>query len=131
MSELNLSMLQQLAEKMDDDTDTDSNDTSSMLEGNKSENLRKASAAMQDLYQFVPGDLIQWKPMLQNRIQPAYGEPVVVIEALTEPLIDSSNDSGSPYFREPLDIVVGELDSDDDFLLWHLDSRRMEHFKIS
>jgi len=131
MSEFNLSMLRQLAEQMDDDSDTDSNDSNKIPQGNKSENLRKAGEAMREIHQFVPGDMIQWKPMLKNKKQPVYGEPVVVIEALTEPLVDTKDGAGTAYFREPLDIIVGQLDDDDDFVFWHLDSRRMEYNKTN
>jgi len=131
MSEFNLSMLRQFAEQMDDDNETNSGETENILEGNKSGKLRKASASIREVHQFVPGDMIQWKPMLKNKGRPAHGEPVVVIEMLPEPLINTENGAGTAYFREPLDIIVGQLDSDDDFVLWHLDSRRMEHFKIN
>jgi len=36
----------------------------------------------------------------------------------------AGNDSGSPYFREPLDIVLGFLNGDGDFITYHFDSRR-------
>ena len=39
-------------------------------------------------------------------------------------MIDAGNDSGSPYFREPLDIVLGFVDGDGDFITYHFDSRR-------
>lgn len=75
-------------------------------------------------HDFKPGQLVCWKPELKNRKYPAYGECGVVVKILPEPVTDTGNDSGSPYFREPLDIVLGFLDGDGDFITYHFDSRR-------
>jgi hypothetical protein len=75
-------------------------------------------------YDFRPGQLVCWKPELKNRKFPSYGECGVVVSVLHEPMIDTGNDSGSPYFREPLDIVLGFVDGDGDFITYHVDSRR-------
>ena len=52
--------------------------------------------------------------------------PFIVINALDEPVFDQEKGAGSPYFREPLDLEVGFRDSDGDFLIVFLDSRRLE-----
>lgn len=75
-------------------------------------------------HDFRPGQLVCWKPELKNRKYPAYGECGVVVKILPEPLMDAGNDAGSSYFREPLDIVLGFLDGDGDFITYHFDSRR-------
>jgi len=75
-------------------------------------------------YEFQPGQLVRWKPELKNRKFPAYGECGVVVSVLSDPVMDTSNDSGSPYYREPLDIVLGFVDGDGDFITYHFDSRR-------
>jgi hypothetical protein len=75
-------------------------------------------------HDFRPGQLVCWKPELKNRKFPAYGECGVVVNVLPEPVMDTGNDSGSPYFREPLDIVIGFLDGEGDFITYHFDSRR-------
>ena len=75
-------------------------------------------------HEFRPGQLVCWKPELKNRKYPVYGECGVVVHVLPEPVIDAGNDSGSPYFREPLDIVLGFLDGEGDFITYHFDSRR-------
>lgn len=75
-------------------------------------------------HNFQPGQLVCWKPELKNRKYPAYGECGVVVSILQEPVMDAGNDSGSPYFREPLDIVLGFVDGDGDFITYHFDSRR-------
>ena len=73
-----------------------------------------------------PGMLVQWKPGMKNRKTPEYGMPMIVVQVLEQPIIDTSFDSGSVYFRERLDIILGFLDADDDFCMIHYDSRRFE-----
>lgn len=73
------------------------------------------------------GDLVVWKPLLKNRVRPAYDEPAVVIEILDKPVRNTEADPSSTYFREPLDIVLGLLDDDDEILVYHFDSRRFTH----
>ncbi len=75
---------------------------------------------------FNPGDLVSWKSGLKNRTKPNYSEPAIVIDVLESPIFDSTNNSGSPYFKEPLDIIVGFVDDDGDFLTMYYDSRRFE-----
>jgi hypothetical protein len=72
-----------------------------------------------------PGDIVCWKDGLKNRKRPAYGEPAIVIEVLKEPVFEGTDDAGSPYFREPLTLVLGLLNGDD-FLIFHYDGRRFE-----
>lgn len=72
---------------------------------------------------FQPGDMVGWKKGLQNKRSVG---PFIVVEVLPEPVYDRNNqDSGSPYFREPLDIVAGKFDADGDFVCYYYDSRRL------
>lgn len=82
---------------------------------------------LNERHEFNPGDIVEWKPELCNR---KLKDPQIVIEVLDEPLLDAEkNNSGSSYFREPLDIIVGAIDEDVDFLiLFHLDSRRLQPY---
>ena len=80
---------------------------------------------------FASGQLVTWKKGLKNKRRPQYDEPVVVVEILDAPVLDEDQNPGSAYFREPLDLVVGMLDEDDDFVLYHVDSRRFEHIQAS
>jgi hypothetical protein len=74
-----------------------------------------------------PGMLAVWKPGLKNRRFPRYGEPVVVVALLDEPIINPGDESGSPYFREPLDLLLGVVRGDDrEFLVYHADRRRFQ-----
>lgn len=75
-----------------------------------------------------PGMLAQWKPGMKNRKTPDYDAPMMVVEVLEQPVIDATFESGSIYFRERLDIVLGFVDEDDEFCLIHYDSRRFEPY---
>ena len=76
-----------------------------------------------------PGMIVTWKPGLKNRRIPAYGKPGIVVSVLNTPVFDEE-ESGSTYFREPLDIVIGVfLDSGEhrgDFLVFHTSSERYQ-----
>ena len=80
---------------------------------------------------FAPGQLVAWKKGLKNRRRPTIGEPAIVIEVLNSPILDVEADPGLPYFREPLDIILGVIDEDGDFLRYHFDSRRFEPFRVA
>jgi hypothetical protein len=73
-----------------------------------------------------PGMLVQWKPNLKNRKSPEYGKPGIVVEVLSPPIIDTTFDSGSTYFREQLGMIIGFIDEDGDFITYHADARRFE-----
>jgi hypothetical protein len=51
-----------------------------------------------------------------------------VWQVLPQALIDEEKGTGSPYFHEPLDIVLGVLGENGEFILFHHDSRRFEPF---
>jgi hypothetical protein len=76
-----------------------------------------------------PGMVVQWKTGLKNRRWPALGVPCIVVSVLPEPVCDT-DEAGSTYFREPLDIVVGIfLDSGPargEFLTFHGNSERFQ-----
>lgn len=105
--------------------------------GEQFEVERKRCGALTALYErlnngherrLLPGMLAQWKAGLKNRKHPDYGEPVVVLEVLSPPLIDASFESGSAYFREPLGIVVGLLDDDFGLSAMYADACRFEPY---
>ncbi|CAM5377025.1 hypothetical protein [Rhodanobacter lindaniclasticus] len=75
-----------------------------------------------------PGMLAQWKPGMKNRKAPEYNTPMMVVEVLEQPIIDTTFDSGSVYFHEHLDIILGFVDEDDEFYMVHYDSRRFEPY---
>lgn len=90
--------------------------------------LRRSQQLMQSTCDFKRGQLVRWKDGLQNRTRPAYGEPAIVWEVLPEPLYAQTDESGSAYYREPLDIILGVVGPDDEFIQFHFDKRRFEPF---
>lgn len=77
---------------------------------------------------FREGDIVEWKTGLKNKRYPDYGMPAIVVELLGEPLYDNTRDSGSSYFREPLDCVLGLFGDDGDFVTFYFDSRRFRKY---
>jgi hypothetical protein len=80
-------------------------------------------------HDFQPGMLVRWKKGMKNRQRPAYGEPVIVVEVLLNPIFDKkfAENSESALFREPLDLVLGFYPMEnEEFILMHFDSRRFE-----
>lgn len=79
--------------------------------------------------QLQPGDLVTYKPGMKNK-NILDGYPGIVIRLLDTPVTDDAMDSTSPYYREPLDIVIGTLEVAQDgqptFIEVYLDSRRLD-----
>ena len=91
--------------------------------------LSELAEAMDVVHQFRKGQLVRWKPGLQNRAAPAYHEVAVVRQVLAVPLFDQCEQakcSGTPLFAEPLTVVLAILGSDGEFLEYHYDARRFE-----
>lgn len=78
-----------------------------------------------DPAKFRAGDLVRWQPHMKHCKWPQYGESVVVVECLDPPLLDEEPESGLPYFRMPLTLVLG-MHHKDGFHCWHFDGRRFE-----
>lgn len=92
-------------------------------------------SALQELYRgyclnvdFKVGEIIEWKSGLKNRRYPTYGQPAIVVEVIEDPLINTCDDSGSPYFQEPLDILIGFI-INNEFLFYHADKKRFKKVK--
>lgn len=87
-------------------------------------------AAYHTPHRFTVGDLVTWKPGLKNRRLPRHGQPAVVMAVLDPPVTDSDAESGSTYFNEPLDVVIGLFPDDGpargELLTWHVDGRRFQ-----
>lgn len=100
------------------------------LTGDLGAALRDRFLLFDRTYRFNRGDLVTWKPGLKNRCAPRYGQPAVVLDRLDPPVFDSEKDSGSTYFREPLDLVLGILWDRDpgrgELVTFHFDSRRFQ-----
>ncbi len=77
---------------------------------------------------FEVGQIVKWKKSLKNRSLPHTNQPAIVIAILDEPVISTDNESGSPYFLETLDIILGIIVDDCTFLTFYYDSRRFEAY---
>ncbi|MCF6205693.1 MAG: hypothetical protein L3J47_02195 [Sulfurovum sp.] len=76
---------------------------------------------------FKVGDKVKWKPKLKNRKYPKYDQIAIIIEVLDKPVYDEEKtNSGSPYFKEPLDIRLAILDNQGDFEIYYYDSNRFQ-----
>jgi len=87
---------------------------------------QKVSSFLKASPEFKPEDVVRWKKGLKNKKYPKEGQLCIVIEEMKEPIIQDSRDSGSPYYREPLDLVLALLDDDSDLVIFHYDKRRFE-----
>jgi len=72
---------------------------------------------------FVPGQIVEWKPAMKHK---RAAGPFVVVATINPPVFDQDDNCGTPYFRELLDVILGSLDSDGNFLTYHFDSRRFQ-----
>jgi len=90
-------------------------------------NLTRSFESMLTKHSFKPGLLVRWKDGLKNKAVPEYNQPAIVWEILPKPFFDNARAhvTGSPYFHEPLDIVLAVMD-ENEFVLLHNDSRRFE-----
>jgi len=90
---------------------------------------QKVSSFLEESPKFEPGDVVKWKKGLKNKKYPKEGQLCIVIKEMEESIIQDSRDSGSPYYREPLDLILALLDDDSDLVIFHYDKRRFELFE--
>ena len=84
--------------------------------------LKQAFETFNQKNTFKPGDIVEWKPGMKHKRSDG---PFIVVEVLGEPIIDTNAEAGTPYFREPIDLVLGCF-LDGCFLTFHYDSRRIQ-----
>jgi hypothetical protein len=90
--------------------------------------LKELAERLDQFHSFAKGQFVKWKPGLKNRKFPDYGEPAIVTAVLPSAIFDPGEaTAGSPYFQEPLSLVLG-IFKDEEFLEFRLDSRRFEPF---
>lgn len=77
---------------------------------------------------FEVGQVVKWKKDLRNRKLPQKNQPAIVVEILDESIVSKDDESGSPYFLEKLDFVLGVMSSDSTFLTFYYDSSRFESY---
>lgn len=93
--------------------------------------LKKSYEAYISNESLSTGDIVSWKTGMRNRTLPNYRQPAIVIERLQYPIFDESQNAGSQYFHEPLDLRVGFLDDNNQFVTYFYDSRRFEKYRGS
>ncbi len=80
-----------------------------------------------ECYELKEGQFVEWKQGLKNRVRPHLREPAIIIKLLKSPEFDTEKDSGTPYFKEPLDMIIGVLEENEENLLFfHVDKRRFK-----
>lgn len=92
------------------------------------EMLAELSRRLDQTHTFTKDQFVRWKPGLRNRGLPDYGEPAIVRAVLPCPVLSPEENSSSPYFREPMSLVVGVF-MEDDLVEFHVDARRFEPFE--
>jgi len=93
------------------------------------QHLKTIHQKLLEPHELQVGDVVKWKQGLKNKKRPYPNQPAIVIELLEKPLIErSGEETGSPYYREPLNIILGLFDDDDEFLMYYYDKRRFEPF---
>ena len=91
--------------------------------------LKSITANYKNRVDFKVGDIIQWKEGLKNKMFPEYNEPAIILEILDEPLVDTDDRIGSPYYKEQLDLKLGMIDDDGDLVSFYFDGNRFEFYK--
>jgi hypothetical protein len=99
-----------------------------LYDENHCSRLSAACTSFLEVNTFEVRQLVKWKNDLKNRKLPRVDQPAIVVRVLDSPVINSSDDSGSPYFLEELDVVLGVLSEDGTFLTFYYDSRRFEPY---
>ncbi len=106
-----------------------SSQSSARASGEYGELLQELHAKLNERHAFKEGDLARWKSGLKNKRRPVDREPCIVIEVLEETIYNMpEGGAGSAYFREPLDMLVGIVDDDEELVIYHVDSRRFEPY---
>ncbi|GEM_PF-6145355 len=80
-------------------------------------------------FTFKVGDLVIWEKGLKHKKVPDYGVPAVVLKVLETPIIDEESPISSPYYKEELDILLGIMDEEGDFICFYYDSKRFKSFQ--
>lgn len=88
--------------------------------------LKERASLFHVEHKFHKGQLVQHKPGLKHSKVGQPGKPVIVMEYPVE--IKNEAPPNSFYHHDVLDMYVAEIDKDGDFVVWTVDSRRMEPY---
>ncbi len=97
-------------------------------DANYTQNLTRVYKKLLESHDFQVGDLVKWKPGLKNKKRPYVDQPAIVVQLLETPIINRNEETGSTYYREPLDIILGLFDDEGEFLMFYYDKRRFEPY---
>jgi hypothetical protein len=89
------------------------------------ERMLAAERSLSEKCDYLAGDLVVWKDGMRNRGFAACGEPMLCAEILKKPVEDQHSDSKTPWFHEPLNVRVGVIDGEGDYLCYFVDGRRL------
>ena len=87
--------------------------------------LNKRAISIKEKNDFNVGDILIWKDGLKNKVFPAYGQPAIILERFIPALIDPD-----VSYNEKLDVQIGFISSNDEFLTFNYDSSRFKLYKI-
>lgn len=90
------------------------------------QDLRDGLEAISTKTVFSVGDIVRQKKTCQIYNERYAGEPAIVCELISPPEIDTEQPSGSPYYRLPMDVIIGRRGAGGEFLTFHVDSSRFE-----
>lgn len=88
------------------------------------EKLKKRKKALEEKNAFKVGDVIVWKDGLKNKRLPQYAQPAIVLEIFDTPIVDEDDATAT----EEIDIQIGFISPDDEFLAFNYDSRRFKNY---
>ena len=95
----------------------------------RKEMLKELASRLDQHHVFAKGQIVVWKAGLKNKLRPDYGEPAIITGIYPSPVYDQTEvSSASPYFHEPLSLVIGVY-YDDDLVEFRVDGRRFEPMK--
>jgi predicted alpha-1,6-mannanase (GH76 family) len=87
-------------------------------------NLKKLKNNIDKPIDFKEGDIVIWKKGLKNKNWPLYNQPAIVMKKYDNPIYDEKANASNHIFKEPLDVELGIIMDNNDFLTFHYDSHR-------
>jgi len=87
------------------------------------EKLENRRTSIKDRKHLKEGNIIIWKEGLKNKRLPNYDQPAIVLKRIDPPNINKDDS-----FSEELDIQIGFITDDDEFLVFNYDSSRFQLF---
>jgi hypothetical protein len=88
------------------------------------EKLKSRKASFDSSETFNIGDIVVWKEGLKNKRVPLYKQPCIVVAKNNPPLIEED-----ATYSESLDIKIGHVSDQDEFLVFNYDSKRFTRAK--